>query len=199
MGTCILKIVKTLSGMVIPFLAFSLCFGQPKPTEEQSLGEAFNAGAPDVEPVVVGRERWNEKNPTEEFSTAKNTPEPANPEKIQSSRITELDPLETEQVKPEPTELPLDAPKIKPAVHIVRNFEGKLVFKPRKFGFENDYPYQLENNRGKRLAFVDVGNLKAIDPQKFVDKQINVLGKLVPIKEGSDNMVIRARVLRSSN
>ena len=199
MGTCILKIVKTLSGMVISFLAFSLCFGQPEPTEDQSLGEAFNAGAPDVEPVVVGRERWNEKKPTQEISTTQITPEPAKPEKIQSSRITELDPLETEQVKPEPTELPLDAPKIKPAVHIVRNFEGKLVFKPRKFGFENDYPYQLENNRGKRLAFVDVGNLKAIDPQKFVDKQINVLGKLVPIKEGSDDMVIRARVLRSSN
>jgi len=199
MGTLILKIVKTLAGMVIPFLVFSLCFGQAEPTEGQSLGEAFNAGAPDVEPVVVGRERWNEKKPAEEIFTPKNTPDPANPKKIQPSRITELDPLETEQVKPEPAELPLDVPKIKPAANIVRNFEGKLVFKPRKFGFENKYPYQLENSRGKRLAFVDVGSLKAIDPQKFVDKQINVLGKLVPVKEGSSDMVLRARVLRSSN
>ena len=199
MGNCILKIVKTITGMVIPFLAFSLCFGQPEQTEEQSLGEAFNAGAPDVEPIVVGRERWNEKKLAEEISIPKNAPDAANPEKIQPSRITELDPLETEQVKPEPTELPLEAPKIKPAVNIVRNFEGTLVFKPRKFGFENEYPYQLENSRGKRLAFVDVGNLKAVDPQKFVDKQINVLGKLVTMKEGSDDLVIQARVLRSSN
>jgi len=194
-----LKIVKTITGIVIPFLAFSLCLGQPEQTDAQSLGEAFNAGAPDVEPVVVGRERWNEKKPTTEIPTQKNTPEPANSEKTQPSTITELDPLETKQIKPEPTELPLEAPRIKPAVNIVRNFEGKLVFKPRKFGFENDYPYQLANSRGKRLAYVDVGNLKAIDPKKFVDKQINVLGKLVPIKEGSDDMVIRARVLRSSN
>ena len=199
MGNCILKIVKTITGMVIPFLAFSLCFGQPEQTEEQSLGEAFNAGAPDVEPIVVGRERWNEKKLAEEISIPKNAPDAANPEKIQPSRITELDPLESEQVKPKPTELPLEAPKIKPAVNIVRNFEGTLVFKPRKFGFENEYPYQLENSRGKRLAFVDVGNLKAVDPQKFVDKQINVLGKLVTMKEGSDDLVIQARVLRSSN
>ena len=64
---------------------------------------------------------------------------------------------------------------------------------------DSEYPYQLENSRGKRLAFVDVGNLKAVDPQKFVDKQINVLGKLVTMKEGSDDLVIQARVLRSSN
>ena len=176
--------------MMIPFLAFSLCFGQPEQTEEQSLGEAFNAGAPDVEPIVVGRERWNEKKLAEEISIPKNAPDAANPEKIQPSRITELDPLETEQVKPEPTELPLEAPKIKPAVNIVRNFEGTLVFKPRKFGFENEYP-STRKQSGQRATFVDVGNLKAVDPQ--ICRQANKCFRQTGYNEGgSDDPFIKA-------
>ena len=61
--------------------------------------------------------------------------------------------------------------------------------------FESKLPYQLENSRGKRLAYIDVENIKGLDPQQFVDQSINVMGKLEPIEEGSDDLVIRARVI----
>lgn len=186
---------------VLPF--FSFVNGQPEPEGSPSLGEAFNAGAPEVEPIVVGRERWNEKPEPEDLS------KPQIPQEItdaqdqhtepSSGRIGELDPLETQQVKPDPSTLPLDPPKNIPATRIVRNFDGKLVFKPRNFGFANDFPYQLENSIGKRLAYIDVNQLKAVDPQQFVDQRINVMGKLEPVEEGSDDRVIRARIIRPSN
>ena len=139
-----------------------------------SLGEAFNAGAPEFEPVVVGREKWNEK-PVEQTveNLAPQRDSSGQSEQSNNSRIGELDPLETQQVKPNTSILPIEPPKNAPATRIVRNFEGTLVFKPRKLGFANDFPYQLENSRGKRLAFIDVNQLKAIDPQQFVDSQIN--------------------------
>ena len=189
-------------------LAFALMatgsgYGQAENVTSPSLGEAFNAGAPEVEPVVVGRERWNEKPTNPSPETANPTGDKTNilkdSQNPQSTRIEELDPLETEQVKPDPSTLPLEPPKIKPATQIVRNFEGTLVFKPRKFGFAYDFPYQLENSSGKRLAFIDVNQLKALDPQQFVGQQINVMGKLELVEEGSDDRVIRARVIRASN
>jgi len=186
---------------VLPF--FSFVYGQPKPDGNLSLGEAFNAGAPEVEPIVVGRERWNEKPEPE------NLPKPQITQEITDSgdrdtepytgRIGELDPLETQQVKPDPSTLPLHPPKNIPAARIVRNFDGKLVLKPRNFGFANEFPYQLENSNGKRLAYIDVNQLKAVDPQQFVDQRINVMGKLEPIEEGSNDRVIRARIIRPSN
>jgi hypothetical protein len=182
---------------------FSIVYGQPEAEDKLSLGEAFNAGAPEIEPIVVGRERWNEKPEPENLSEPQITEEINDSEdqdtKATDGRIIELDPLETQQVKPDPTALPLDPPKHIPATRIVRNFEGKLVFKPRNFGFANDFPYQLENSRGKRLAYIDVDQIKAIDPQQFVDQQINVMGKLEPVEEGSDDRVIRARIIRPSN
>ena len=42
--------------MAVSLLSFSSAFGQPAQGDSPSLGEAFNAGAPEVEPVVVGRE-----------------------------------------------------------------------------------------------------------------------------------------------
>ena len=39
---------------------------------------------------------------------------------------------------------------------------------------------------GKRLAYIDVNQLKAVDPQQFVDQRINVMGKLEPVEEGSE-------------
>ena len=203
MGNFNLYNTKIIGGMAVSLLSFSSAFGQPAQGDSPSLGEAFNAGAPEVEPVVVGRERWNDKpvqtsiensgDPLQQTESSSNSNDSA------SSRIDELDPLETEQVKPDPSILPLDPPKNKPATRIVRNFEGTLVFKPRKLGFAYDFPYQLENSKGKRLAFIDVDQLKAVDPQQFTDQQINVLGKLEPVEEGSDELVIRARVLRLSN
>jgi hypothetical protein len=72
-----------------------------------------------------------------------------------------------------------------------------LVLKPRTLGFEKDFPYQLENSKGRRLAFVDMENLKVIDPLDFKDKRVNILGKLEPLEEGKKDLVIRARILRS--
>ena len=95
-----------------------------------------------------------------------------------------------------PSKLPMKAPTIPPAVNLHRNFEGKLILKPRNFGFEKAFPYQLENSRGKRLAYIDFENVRSIDPIDLKDKRVNVLGKLEPIKEGSDDLVIRARILR---
>jgi hypothetical protein len=203
MGNFTLYNTKIIGGMAVSLLSFSSAFGQPAQGDSPSLGEAFNAGAPEVEPVVVGRERWNDKpvqTSTENSGDpSQQTESSSNSNDSGSSRIDELDPLETEQVKPDPSTLPLDPPKNKPATRIVRNFEGTLVFKPRKLGFAYDFPYQLENSRGKRLAFIDVDQLKAVDPQQFTDQQINVLGMLEPVEEGSDELVIRARVLRLSN
>lgn len=203
MGNFNLYNTKIIRGMAVSLLSFSSALGQPAQGDSPSLGEAFNAGAPEVEPVVVGRERWNDKPVQKSIKNSGNslqqTESSSNSNDSGSSRIDELDPLETEQVKPDPSTLPLDPPKNKPATRIVRNFEGTLVFKPRKLGFAYDFPYQLENSKGKRLAFIDVDQLKAVDPQQFTDQQINVLGMLEPVEEGSDELVIRARVLRLSN
>lgn len=203
MGNFNLYNTKIIRGMAVSLLSFSSALGQPAQGDSPSLGEAFNAGAPEVEPVVVGRERWNDKPVQKSIKNSgdslQQTESSSNSNDSGSSRIDELDPLETEQVKPDPSTLPLDPPKNKPATRIVRNFEGTLVFKPRKLGFAYDFPYQLENSKGKRLAFIDVDQLKAVDPQQFTDQQINVLGMLEPVEEGSDELVIRARVLRLSN
>lgn len=178
--------------------------GETDANDQQPVpAETFNAGAPQVDPVVVGRERWNQKpqNPV----TSEQSSEQSKPAKKEAntsetpSPITELDPLETQQIKPPKDDLKLSPPKNLPATKIVRNFDGTLVFKPRKLGFAYDFPYQLENSRGKRLAFVDVTQLKSVDPQDLVGKIINVMGKLEPTKEGSDDLVIRARILRASN
>lgn len=183
----------------LSLILFSSVYGQDKKADTPSLGETFNAGAPEVEPVVVGREQWNDKPDAQTIEDPSKTNQQPDLSNSQSTKIDELDPLETQQVKPESTTLPLEPPKIKPATRIVRNFEGTLVFKPRKFGFAYDFPYQLENTRGKRLAFIDVGQLKAVDPQQYVGNQVNVMGKLESIEEGSDDRVIRARIIRPSN
>ena len=91
----------------------------------------------------------------------------------------------------------INPPVIPPAVNLHRNFEGKLVLKPRTLGFEKNFPYQLENSKGRRLAFVDMKNLKVIDPIDYKDKRVNILGKLEPVEEGKKDLVIRARILRS--
>ena len=184
-------------GLVVYLLVSVPVSGQPATADSPSLGEAFNAGAPEVEPVVVGRDKWNEKPADQRIESP--TPAKEDNEQSNNSRIGELDPLETEQIKPETSILPIEPPKNAPATRIVRNFEGTLVFKPRKLGFAYDFPYQLENSKGKRLAFIDVDQLKAVDPQQFIDSQINVMGKLEAVEEGSDERVIRARVIRPSN
>ena len=197
MGILNKKIFTLVKSVVALLVIISFAQAQPSTDTGPSLGEAFNAGAPEIEPVVVGREKWNEK--PQASPKTETLSSPAEDDAVPDGRISELDPLETQQVQPDPSELPLDPPKNKPATSIVRNFEGTLVFKPRIIGFESKLPYQLENSRGKRLAYIDVENIKGLDPQQFVDQSINVMGKLEPIEEGSDDLVIRARVMRPTN
>ena len=83
-----------------------------------------------------------------------------------------------------------------PAVHLHRNFEGILVLKPRKLGFETKFPYHLENSLGRRLAYVDASGLHAVNPLSYEGKKVNLLGRLEPVEEGSKEMVIRAKVIR---
>jgi hypothetical protein len=147
-----------------------------------------------VEPIVVGRKKWNEK-PVQAPSAEQNS-QPA-PEESDSVAIQELDPLETKQNQPGGIDMKINPPAIPPAVNLHRNFEGKLVLQPRTLGFEKNFPYQLENSKGRRLAFVDMENLKVIDPLKYKNKRVNILGKLEPLEEGKKDLVIRARILRS--
>lgn len=167
-------------------LADAFAQGDEKQTTVQEIVE-------EVEPIVVGREKWNDK-PASEASEGvikNNPPTPSN-----SVSIQELDPLETKQIKTDGIDMKIEAPTIPPAVNLHRNFEGTLVLKPRKLGFEKNYPFQLENTKGRRLAFVDTENLIAVDPLEYKDKVVNILGKLEPIEKGKKDLVIRARLLR---
>ncbi len=163
-------------------------FQSSPPPPPGSLAAAFRnpiqgsrAGTPDeVEPVILGREQKIEG------ATATAPP----------SGIRELPPIETEQQKPDELRLPVKPPFPPPAVSLHRNFEGKLVLKPRKLGFEKDFPYQLLNTDGKRLAYVDVEGMRAVDPLDFRDRRVTILGKLEPLEEGSKNLIIRARLIR---
>ena len=148
----------------------------------------------EVEPIVVGRKKWNEK-PAIAPSVEQRI-QPVSKES-NSVAIQELDPLETKQNQPSRIDMKINPPVIPPAVNLHRNFEGKLVLKPRTLGFEKNFPYQLENSKGRRLAFVDMENLKVIDPIDYKDKRVNILGKLEPLEEGKKDLVIRARILRS--
>ena len=192
-----------------PFLSFSFKAaaqsGEPDSTPP-TLSDAFGDPPPaspvptqriqvekEVEPIVLGRRKWSER-PAE--PPVNDQPAPA---AAKSAAIEELDPLETQQPKSDKIEMPGKPALPAPAVNIHRNFEGTLVLKPRTLGFQRDFPFQLENARGKRLAFIDVENVRIIDPLEFKDKKVNVLGKLEAIKEGSDELVIRARLLRKSD
>ena len=148
----------------------------------------------EVEPVVVGREKWSDKPASK---PVEQTSKPNTPTESNSVAIQELDPLETKQNKTEGIDIKIAPPVIPPAVNLHRNFEGTLVLKPRTLGFEKDFPFQLENTKGRRLAFVDTEDLKVIDPLLYKGKRVNILGKLEPIEEGKKDLVIRARILRS--
>ena len=158
-------------------------------TEDSKKLEKIEA-IDEVEPIVVGRERWNEK-PTTNRSLATDKETLSN-----VSEIQELDALETQQANLGKDQLPVFPPKIMPAVDLNRNFEGTLVLRPRKLGFESAYPYHLESASGKRLAFVDMINVHAVNPLRYNEKRVNVLGKLEAVEEGSKEFVIRAKIIR---
>ena len=148
----------------------------------------------EVEPIVVGRKKWNEK--PAQASHAEQNSQPT-PEESDSVAIQELDPLETKQNQPGGIDMKVNPPAIPPAVNLHRNFEGKLVLQQRTLGFEMNFTSQLENSKGRRMAFVVMENPKVIDPIDYKDKRVNILGKLEPLEEGKKDLVIRARILRS--
>ena len=166
---------------------FSLedAFAEPEQMQSEPSSEES-----EVEPIVVGRKKWNEK-PVSVPSVE--------PDVLPSSEdaktivIQELDPLETQQNQTNGVNMKITPPVIPPAVNLHRT----LVLKPRSLGFEKYFPFQLENTRGHRLAFVDMENLKVTDPLDYKNKRVNILGKLEPIEEGKKDLVIRARQLRS--
>ena len=86
-------------------------------TEDSKKLEKIEA-IDEVEPIVVGRERWNEK-PTTNRSLATDKETLSN-----VSEIQELDALETQQPNLGKDQLPVFPPKIMPAVDLNRNFEG---------------------------------------------------------------------------
>ena len=112
------------------WLSFLLFFVNGQPTEgSPSLGEAFNAGAPEVEPIVVGRERWNEKPEPEDLSKPQITQEITGAQdrntEPSSGRIGELDPWKPNRLS-KPIHSSSRPSKNIPATRIVRNFDGKL-------------------------------------------------------------------------
>jgi len=204
MGNTNFKSVLVFQTLLIFFLfSWSISWAKDeKSVQPKNLADAFNSNqdqssdldsSKEVEPIVVGREKWNSPPDKNNFKPAEVG---NNKNERKFTGIEELDPLETKQGKNIQSVMPLEPPTIPPAVKIHRNFEGKLVLKPRKFGFERDYPFQLQNSRGKRLAYIDFDELKSIDPISLKDQRVNILGKLEPLKEGSDKLVIRARILR---
>jgi hypothetical protein len=204
MGNTNFKSVLVFQTLLIFFLfSWSISWAKDeKSVQPKNLADAFNSNqdqssdldsSKEVEPIVVGRDKWNSPPDKNNFKPAEVG---NNKNHRKFTGIEELDPLETKQGKNIQSVMPLEPPTIPPAVKIHRNFEGKLVLKPRKFGFERDYPFQLQNSRGKRLAYIDFDELKSIDPISLKDQRVNILGKLEPLKEGSDKLVIRARILR---
>ena len=120
-------------------------FAQP----EQAETTITDAEA-EVEPVVVGREKWSDKPASD---PAEQTSKPNTPTESNSVAIQELDALETKQNKTEGIDMNISPPSIPPAVNLHRNFEGTLVLKPRTLGFEKNYPFQLENTKGRSSRF----------------------------------------------
>ena len=203
MGNLIIK------KLAIVYLLGSVLASYPKSVfAEENIGvnlaDAFSQSSDDqpknlstdqeVEPVVVGRSKWNEKSPVNSRQTVSQKTAPLENEPL---AIKELDPLETKQSQTDGLNMKVSPPSIPPAINLHRNFEGKLVLQPRNLGFEKNYPFQLQNSQGRRLAFVDIENLKVVDPLDFENKNVNILGKLEPIAKDKKDLVIRARLLRS--
>ena len=144
---------------------------------------------------MVGRKQWSEP-PSDQKPSDLDQVLVNSDSTLDATPIDQLDALETKQAQLDGSSLPLKPPSPAPAVSLHRNFEGTLVLKPRKLGLQREFPFQLENARGRRLAHVDTEGLKIVDPVEFKDRKVNLLGKLEPLEEGSKDLVIRARLLR---
>ena len=197
MGNKRFGILRIDFAILAVILAFNFLDGQEQ-KDSSGLADIFVQNAEskpsnqvvEIEPVVVGRDSWNEASDSKTNGGDKN-------EKLSKiSPIGELDAIETKQANFDQNGLPLLPPKVMPAVNLNRNFEGTLVLQPRKLGFIKSFAYQLENASGKRLAYVDTQGLRSINPLQYNGKKVNLLGKLEPIEPGSKKLVIRAKIIR---
>jgi len=197
MGNKRFGILRIHFAILAVILAFNFLDGQEQ-KDSSGLADIFVQNAEskpsnqvvEIEPVVVGRDSWNEASDSKTNGGDKN-------EKLSKiSPIGELDAIETKQANFDQNGLPLLPPKVMPAVNLNRNFEGTLVLQPRKLGFIKSFAYQLENASGKRLAYVDTQGLRSINPLQYNGKKVNLLGKLEPIEPGSKKLVIRAKIIR---
>jgi hypothetical protein len=192
-------------GAITLFLTFSGLAKEENPAPpkledafaNQSAEAEFDAptSQEEVEPIVVGRKQWSEP-PSDQKLSDVDQVLVSSDSTLDATPIDQLDALETKQAQLDGSSLPLKPPSPAPAVSLHRNFEGTLVLKPRKLGLQREFPFQLENARGRRLAYVDTEGLKIVDPVEFKDRKVNLLGKLEPLEEGSKDLVIRARLLR---
>ena len=197
MGNKRFSIVRIHFAIFALLLAFNFLDGQEQKGSSgladifaQSSESKSSDEVVEVEPVVVGRDSWNEAPNSETNGGEKK-------EKLsENSQVGELDAIETKQANFDQNGLPLLPPKVMPAVNLNRNFEGTLVLQPRKLGFVKSFAYQLENASGKRLAYVDTQELRSINPLQYNGKKVNLLGKLEPIEPGSKKLVIRAKIIR---
>jgi hypothetical protein len=116
--------------------------------------------------------------------------------------IQELDPLEVREGEEQPPTSPQLPLEIKPTVTISRNFEGKLIYKKpffRRPGVPNRnkkaIPYQLVDNKGKRIAYVRVENIKVGNLLNYLNKQVILSGPLEENAKGKEP-IIQGRIIR---
>jgi hypothetical protein len=77
-----------------------------------------------------------------------------------------------------------------------RILEGYLQATPRFAGHRGNYPIQLVDAEGRRIAFVDASMLFLTEPiERLFDQKVMVHGPVQPDVRGRD-LVIRAEVLR---
>lgn len=110
------------------------------------------------------------------------------------------------QSKPAPQPKAVAAPK-KPARQavnspvvnrpVVQSFSGRFVLAKARFGlFEAKVPFALENERGKRIAYVDTNNLVvASSLQAWLGKDVIIYGRLEKLPK-SNQWVLRAQNIR---
>lgn len=110
----------------------------------------------------------------------------------------------TATTAPSPSRQPIaDPDQLEKALGTARTLEGNLRLAPRRLGFAPKFPYDLVNEDGDRLAFVDTGELILPQPlDSYVGRRVILYGTPELIAEGPgevaapDNIVIRAQSLR---
>ena len=98
-------------------------------------------------------------------------------------------------VRPELTQ-PSNLPR-KPdalATSQVRQMNGKLVRRLSNFGPR--YPIRLRNEKGNRLAYVDMSHFFIHDLRPYLDQQVSIQGEVHPLVPGSQELVVVVRTLR---